>query len=767
MSELQKRVYAAQGGFDRHGLLAQILVCSLLSAGIAGVLASFSGSVSVGIISIAEAVILSAVIAVIRRKPAMSGIAHAAAIIVFAGIVLLAFGAIQRAIVASVNNGIFKYNEAFKTDIMPYDAHPASEGGLIMLHCILTALAAMAVGLFVSKRRIIPLVITAMFFIAVTLFFKLPSQLVLIPLLFAGLVSCWGYCVTGGGTNLYIMCGAALLLSFAGSLILGLTGFGGLAAIDELHKNAGDNIYALRFGRDTLPKGDLSKARKMLTSDKDTLEVTFDGEPQTLYLKGFTGAELDGSKWKPTDRNAYLGDWKGVLGYFRKSDFRVQNMYSNYAKVNNREVERESITVENKGADRSYIYLPFTAEPVVGLGIEDDKDLSVVSGRLFGTNGYSFSNIKTNMKPELISPASWVTRKDRLSSGQKTYVENENVYRAFAKNTYLGIEPGTKKDIEELFYSGSDMKPEEMGVYAVTSRIRSVLSLATTYTAIPSEPRGDDFISWFLGAYKRGNSAYYATAAVMAYRAAGIPARYAEGYFVSEDDVATLKETGRNKIQLTAKNAHAWAEIYRDGIGWVSIEVTPGYYTPDTSMQEVIDLSKNLGGGIGAGENGSEHFTDSMSKYSPENVEKPEEMSAGVKFLLYLALLAIIALFGMYIRYIILAYKKNDMTYGQSRPDTASYMLGYICDALRADGIDANPDNPASFKEPMLGRYSDFTEPEFDRVISLMRRSSYGGARLREHELRTIRVFMEKLYRNVYKGKSPVKKFIMRYVKII
>lgn len=67
---------------------------------------------------------------------------------------------------------------------------------------------------------------------------------------------------------------------------------------------------------------------------------------------------------------------------------------------------------------------------------------------------------------------------------------------------------------------------------------------------------------------------HYAASAVMLFRAAGIPARYAEGYVVTETDVKNAKN---GVAAVKDQNAHAWAEIYVEPLGWVPVEVTPGF----------------------------------------------------------------------------------------------------------------------------------------------------------------------------------------------
>lgn len=73
----------------------------------------------------------------------------------------------------------------------------------------------------------------------------------------------------------------------------------------------------------------------------------------------------------------------------------------------------------------------------------------------------------------------------------------------------------------------------------------------------------------------------------MMFRSMGIPARYAEGYFVTKDDV---EEEGNNYRKYSVKDsaAHAWVEIYEEGIGWVAVEVTPGMENFTIEKQELF-----------------------------------------------------------------------------------------------------------------------------------------------------------------------------------
>ena len=79
---------------------------------------------------------------------------------------------------------------------------------------------------------------------------------------------------------------------------------------------------------------------------------------------------------------------------------------------------------------------------------------------------------------------------------------------------------------------------------------------------------GRDFVSWFVLEEKKGYCTYFASAMAVMARLAGIPARYAEGYRVMSD--------GSGEALVTGEDAHAWAELYFNGIGWIAFDATPG-----------------------------------------------------------------------------------------------------------------------------------------------------------------------------------------------
>lgn len=110
------------------------------------------------------------------------------------------------------------------------------------------------------------------------------------------------------------------------------------------------------------------------------------------------------------------------------------------------------------------------------------------------------------------------------------------------------------------------------------------------------------------------------------YRIYGIPSRYAVGFRVTPD-LFEEQEDGRYKAVLTDEQAHAWAEIYFDGEGWLPVETTR---SRDTVCWE--DWGKRrlyAGTEAAAGASGAEMGTGREDKSNQGNQDVPGQAEYG------------------------------------------------------------------------------------------------------------------------------------------
>ena len=100
--------------------------------------------------------------------------------------------------------------------------------------------------------------------------------------------------------------------------------------------------------------------------------------------------------------------------------------------------------------------------------------------------------------------------------------------------------------------------------------IRQYLERNGFYTLSEKEVVGADPIGHFLFESLRGYCVHFAHAAVFLLRSQGIPARVATGYGVD----AVARSVG-SVLLVYGTDAHAWPELYVDGVGWVTFDIYP------------------------------------------------------------------------------------------------------------------------------------------------------------------------------------------------
>lgn len=131
--------------------------------------------------------------------------------------------------------------------------------------------------------------------------------------------------------------------------------------------------------------------------------------------------------------------------------------------------------------------------------------------------------------------------------------------------------------------------------YEKLDRIEKMLK-TMTYTVNPGVlpeyvQSPADFLDELLLHSQQGYCSHFATAFVLLARSQGIPARYVQGYYIRRND--------ENTIEVKSGMAHAWAEAYIDGVGWISFEPTPGkssgqaWYVADKEPVETKNVSHN------------------------------------------------------------------------------------------------------------------------------------------------------------------------------
>jgi len=243
-----------------------------------------------------------------------------------------------------------------------------------------------------------------------------------------------------------------------------------------------------------------------------------------------------------------------------------------------------TVEVSVQNASRDAVYAPASMEKVTDGDVHERRDALLKGRGLFGTRNYTVTEVSGTRPSELMVAESWVSSPQ--TEEQTAYAEAGSVYRSFVYDAYTAADEKLLPVLNRLFWQ--DYDDENDGVYSALSRIREVLKAQVRYSeTAEAAPDNADPIAYFLTDSRKGNAVLYASATVQALRAHGIPTRYAEGYYLP---IAKTQSSADGTAALTGQDAHAWAEAYFDGIGWLPVDATPGYYFDAVALQQMVSL---------------------------------------------------------------------------------------------------------------------------------------------------------------------------------
>lgn len=263
----------------------------------------------------------------------------------------------------------------------------------------------------------------------------------------------------------------------------------------------------------------------------------------SILVKSFVGSGYLGDEWEEADESEYLAQEYMMNPSARETGNLYEEAFYDAASSLFQAISldvRYSIITEDLTGDR--VYRPYFATKTGEVGTEHSFD------------AYYVSSIMLMMEQ----------RDNDLTVGTLPV----GPYAQYVQEEYTKLPYGLER-LKALCAS----HPAE-GTEAITSQILELLWDHASYNLEPDPiPYGEDVAEYFLFERKEGYCQHFATAAVLMYRMYGIPARYVSGFVAP----ITSFEEGDNGWQavLYGGQAHAWAEIYQSGLGWIPVETTP------------------------------------------------------------------------------------------------------------------------------------------------------------------------------------------------
>ena len=375
---------------------------------------------------------------------------------------------------------------------------------------------------------------------------------------------------------MFALCGAIL---FGGAQFLKNQDF---PLIDTLNEKTVEAVEDARYGKKTssrMPEDRFSDLGSMIETGQPMLEVTM-SEPESLYLRGFIGSEYTSDGWNEADPSS-LFDSAELFYRLHKSGFYGNTQLASAASALDAETAAEepiTLTIRHSGAPAKYIYAPYELTDAQGLLSPDAiGDIQLRYDGLQGLSTYTLSS-KSNQIKRYATLSRLLKEADaqQPSEALNAYLICESHYNSFVYSHFLDLPDETRALMHDIWGDVSFDGNTHLSYAKAKQSILNWLDENVEYgESIPSRRSESDFLKDFLTVSKRGYDVHYATTAVVMMRYFGIPARYVEGYLITPEQAAEA-QSGES-FELTDAVAHAWAEIYQDGIGWIPFEVTPKY----------------------------------------------------------------------------------------------------------------------------------------------------------------------------------------------
>lgn len=438
-----------------------------------------------------------------------------------------------------------------------------------------------------SKKSMIPIAVTAIPLIAGMCFGLVPNALPFAVYLFCGAIYIL-MCFINTGDSVKSILGIGLQLVFA--VLIFFSGFSfvfanydGSATVSKIRDGIDGTISSWRYDADlrvdVMPKGDLNKATELSTKGDVVFNISMEN-PSALYLRNYTGEQFHDGAWNELPKSSYAGKYLGISEWLSADGFypisQLSALYLMESKRTGSAARISTVKIENISESSDKIFTPY--EVVLDETLRDNNitDKYVKSNGLFGERSYVLQSYGAVYDYASYDMKSWINNLQN-ADGYDEYINDEKIYRAFVYDNYL--------DIDDEYYEMlcnlkiDDLKGKKLS--DAVCEIRSRFLKEYTYSEnLKADSKIDPIVN-FAENTKTGYEPHFASLSALIYRYLGFPTRYVEGYAVTELEMQAYSEVKDMDFELYDTAAHAWVEVYVETVGWVPIEMTPGYYVLD------------------------------------------------------------------------------------------------------------------------------------------------------------------------------------------
>ena len=530
--------------------------------------------------------------------------------------------------------------------------------------------------------------------------------------------------------------------------------------------------YRYKGSSRVLPDGQFKNLSSFEPEKKEVLKITM-SQPQSYYLRGFTGSVYTDDGWEGED-SAKLWKNRDLFYWLHQDDFYGQEILGKAAAALDTEMaaaEKNTVTVQNLTGTSRYCYTPYELADLTAdagqklLDAQKIGDCGILNGGIRGERTHTYQAYLA-LITKYPSYTATLLDSDHLSAAGKDYQKLEEYYNAFVYDNYLDMPEQMQRECASLLGNYEKKDGEKHADYAEAKQ--NILYLLTTEYAdsnkLDEKWNGADFIYEFLEISKKGYSVHFASAATMMFRYYGIPARYVEGYLVTPQDAKAM--TAGEPYTLDDTHAHAWVEYYQDGVGWLPFETTPSYLDIMNRADEYQDIS-----GLSSGSSQDQDQQDEEQDQEDKQDEEPDHTIDWIQVLIVLLIIGIVLLVLTMLAFLIWILiqrgksKRLKKRFTSADPREAiSSMYEYTMNILSAAGLKIRNTSLYRYEKQVAKMFDEETAKEYHRIVDIRQEAVYSRNDLSEEQKQEMMEFKEKIWKRIYANGTWIQKMQLKYI---
>jgi len=212
-------------------------------------------------------------------------------------------------------------------------------------------------------------------------------------------------------------------------------------------------------------------------------------------------------------------------------------------------------------------------------------------------------------------------------------------------------------------------------------------------------------------------------------------------------------------------HAHAWAEYYQDGVGWLPFEVTPAYIGIMRSAENYQDISGLEGSG--ALPEVEEETEDE------EDTSKDSELDS-IDWLLVLQIILIIIICIMLITllcfliWVILKRResrrmKKEFESADTRKAINS-LFTYSMNILSVSGLAISNESLYGYEPEIRDMFGGAAAEEYKKAVDIRQESVYSTHEMTREAAGTVAAFKDRMWHRVYDDGNSIQKWQLKYI---